>query len=130
MAEALLGPDPWEDLGVPKWLLGKVEPELANTQCEVPEAFTGSECGLLVMFVLVPISILMMLVIFQRSAVCSGAPSSPWLRSGLACSFYFWAHGLAGCSDYLTIAVMPSVATAMAVTDEIHVTAATLPCCA
>jgi len=120
VAEALLGTHILEDLGVPASLLG------ASTRA--PESATGFPKSFyeLRRFIarhigLVPVTMLVMALIFQLSFRRAAATAFPMLEVGACLAFVFGLMGWLDVPVYLTIAVMPVLLTAMAVTDEIHV---------
>jgi hypothetical protein len=120
VAEALLGTHILEDLGVPAALLG------ASTRAPDPAADAPTSLYGLRRFVarhigLVPVSVLVMALIFQLSFRRIVATILPLLEVGACLAFTFGLMGFCEVPVYLTIAVMPVLLTAMAVTDEIHI---------
>ncbi len=120
VAEALLGTHILEDLGVPSSVLG------ASTRGAEPAAKFPTNLYELRRFIarhigLVPVSVLVMALIFQFSFRRSLATIFPLVEVGACLAFVFGLMGWFGVPVYLTIAVMPVLLTAMAVTDEIHV---------
>jgi predicted RND superfamily exporter protein len=119
VAEALLGTHILEDLGVPSTLLG------ASTRSELRVRFPTSLYQLRVFIAhhigLLPIAILVMALIFQLSFRRIVATLLPMLEVGACLAFTFGLMGFLHVPVYLTIAVMPVLLTAMAITDEIHI---------
>jgi predicted RND superfamily exporter protein len=121
VAEALLGTHILEDLGVPRALLGAstrpaldVVPKFPSSLYEL-RVFIARHIGL------VPVAMLIMAVVFQISFRRLMATALPMAEVGACLAFTFGLMGWLGVPVYLTIAVMPVLLTAMAVTDEIHV---------
>jgi predicted RND superfamily exporter protein len=120
VAEALLGTHILEDLGVPAALLGtttRVKEETSGFPASLYELrrFIGHRIGL------VPVAMLVMVLIFFVSFRRMIAAILPMAEVGACLAFVFGLMGLCGVPVYLTIAVMPVLLVAMAVTDEIHV---------
>jgi len=120
VAEALLGTHILEDLGVPTRLLGATTHERAAT---LPAAGTlhGLRMAVARHAGLLPISVLVMALVFQVSFRRIVATLLPMAEVGACLAFTFGLMGFFDVPVYLTIAVMPVLLTAMAVTDEIHV---------
>lgn len=120
VAEALLGTHILEDLGVPSALLGtstharEISPQFPTSLYEL-RRFIGRHIGL------VPVAMLVMALVFQLSFRRVTATILPMLEVGACLAFVFGLMGYCGVPVYLTIAVMPVLLVAMAVTDEIHV---------
>ncbi len=120
VAEALLGTHILEDLGVPAALLG------TSTRSDGDGSTGFSNLHELRRFIarrvgLVPVAILIMALIFQISFRRTVASVLPLIEVGACLAFTFGLMGYCGVPVYLTIAVMPVLLTAMAVTDEIHI---------
>ncbi len=120
VAEALLGTHILEDLGVPKPLLGvsthegTARPGWPHNLFEL-RAFVARHIGL------VPVAMVIMALVFQFAFRRIVATVLPMAEVGACLMFIFGLMGWCGVPVYLTIAVMPVLLTAMAVTDEIHV---------
>jgi predicted RND superfamily exporter protein len=121
VAEALLGTHILEDLGVPRFLLGASTRVSADTRGKLPASFYEFRLFIARRIGLVPIAVLVMALIFQVSFRRFIATLLPMAEVGACLAFVFGLMGWLGVPVYLTIAVMPVLLTAMAVTDEIHV---------
>jgi predicted RND superfamily exporter protein len=121
VAEALLGTHILEDLGVPKTLLGASTRSLSDPARKMPTSFYDFRLFIARHIGLVPIAMLVMAIIFQISFRRFVATVLPMAEVGACLAFVFGLMGWLDVPVYLTIAVMPVLLTAMAVTDEIHV---------
>jgi uncharacterized protein len=120
VAEALLGTHILEDLGVPSFLLGATTRGADGARWQVTSLYELRR--VIARYIgLVPISILVMALVFQISFRRVVATILPLAEVGACLAFVFGLMGWLGVPVYLTIAVMPVLLTAMAVTDEIHV---------
>jgi predicted RND superfamily exporter protein len=118
VAEALLGLHILENLGVPEALLG------ATTRAEPVEAggwLFELRQGIARRIGLVPVAIAVMVGVFFVSFRRLLPTVLPLPEVGATLFFVFGLMGCCGVPIYLTIAVMPVLLTAMAVTDEIHI---------
>ena len=120
VAEALLGTHILEDLGVPASFLGASTrtPEAAlkfPTSLYELRRFIARHIGLL------PIALIVMALVFQFSFRRIVATLLPMAEVGACLAFTFGLMGFLHVPVYLTIAVMPVLLTAMAITDEIHI---------
>jgi hypothetical protein len=121
VAEALLGTHILEDLGVPKALLGASTRPSADAAWKMPSRFYELRLFIARHIGLVPIAMLIMAVVFQISFRRVIATVLPMGEVGACLAFVFGLMGWLDVPVYLTIAVMPVLLTAMAVSDEIHV---------
>ncbi len=122
VAEALLGIHILEDLGVPKALLGtSTRSALEKPAWKWPENFYEFRLLVARHAGLVPVSMALMALIFFVSFRTLAATALPMIEVGASLIFVFGLMGYLGVPVYLTIAVMPVLLTAMAVTDEIHI---------
>jgi hypothetical protein len=121
VAEALLGTHILEDLGVPGALLGASTRSASDAAPKMPSSFYALRLLIARHIGLVPIALLVMAVVFQVSFRRLIATVLPMAEVGACLAFVFGLMGWLGVPVYLTIAVMPVLLTAMAVTDEIHV---------
>lgn len=121
VAEALLGTHILEDLGVPKALLGGGSLRGAASGMKLPGTFYEFRLWIARHVGLVPITVLVMALVFQISFHRLLATLLPLAEVGACLLFIFGLMGWFDVPIYLTIAVMPVLLTAMAVTDEIHV---------
>ncbi len=121
VAEALLGTHILEDLGVPAALLGASTRSAADAAWKMPRNFYEVRLLIAQHVGLVPICVLVMVLIFQISFHRTIATILPLAEVGACLLFIFGLMGWFHVPIYLTIAVMPVLLTAMAVTDEIHV---------
>ena len=121
VAEALLGTHILEDLGVPRTLLGASTRSTSDDAPKMPASLYDLRVFIARHIGLVPVSMLVMAIIFQISFRSVIATLLPMAEVGACLAFIFGLMGWLGVPVYLTIAVMPVLLTAMAVTDEIHV---------
>jgi len=121
VAEALLGTHILEDLGVPKVLLGASTRPAVDAGWKVPSSLYELRLFIARRIGLVPIAMLIMAVVFQISFRRVIATVLPMAEVGACLAFVFGLMGWLGVPVYLTIAVMPVLLTAMAVSDEIHI---------
>ena len=121
VAEALLGTHILEDLGVPRSLLGAGTRAHAEAARKIPANFYEFRLFIARHIGLVPIAMLVMAIVFQISFRRIIATVLPMVEVGACLAFVFGLMGWLEVPVYLTIAVMPVLLTAMAVTDEIHV---------
>jgi hypothetical protein len=121
VAEALLGTHILEDLGVPKALLGASTRSTADAGRKPPSSLYEFRLFIARHIGLVPIAMLVMALVFQISFRRGVATLLPMAEVGACLAFVFGLMGWLGVPVYLTIAVMPVLLTAMAVSDEIHV---------
>jgi len=121
VAEALLGTHILEDLGVPRALLGASTRSTLDVVPKLPSSFYKLRLFIARHIGLVPVAMLVMAVVFQISFRRWIATALPMAEVGACLAFVFGLMGWLGVPIYLTIAVMPVLLTAMAVSDEIHV---------
>jgi hypothetical protein len=121
VAEALLGTHILEDLGVPKALLGASTLLSAEVAWNVPSSLYQLRLFIARHVGLVPVAMLVMAGVFQVCFRRVIATLLPMAEVGACLAFVFGLMGWLGVPVYLTIAVMPVLLTAMAVSDEIHV---------
>jgi predicted RND superfamily exporter protein len=121
VAEALLGTHILEDLGMPKALLGASTRSTADAVWKMPSNLYKLRLFIARHIGLVPITMLVMALVFQISFRRPIATVLPMAEVGACLAFVFGLMGWLGVPVYLTIAVMPVLLTAMAVSDEIHV---------
>jgi predicted RND superfamily exporter protein len=121
VAEALLGTHILEDLGVPKALLGTSTRSPSDAAAWMPTSFYELRLFIARHVGLVPITMLVMALVFQISFRRWIATVLPMAEVGASLAFVFGLMGWLGVPVYLTIAVMPVLLTAMAVSDEIHI---------
>ncbi len=124
IAEALLGAQILDDLGVPDRLLGT-----QATAIMAPAASSGERPSAVVRlrdFIarhvgLVPITIVIMAGVFLVSFRSLGAALLPLMEVGACLVVVFGLMGWFGVPVYLTIAILPVILTVTGVTDEVHV---------
>ena len=121
VAEALLGTHILEDLGVPSVLLGASTRSRDAATWRMPRSLYELRLWIAEHVGLVPITVLVLAIIFQLSFHRTIATILPMAEVGACLLFIFGLMGWFHVPIYLTIAVMPVLLTAMAVTDEIHV---------
>ncbi|HEY2951450.1 MAG TPA: MMPL family transporter [Verrucomicrobiae bacterium] len=122
VAEALLGIHILEDLGVPRaWLGTSTRAPTETSRWKWPSSFYELRLLIARRIGLVPVAMALMALIFFLSFRTLAATFLPMLEVGASLIFIFGFMGYTHVPVYLTIAVVPVLLTAMAVTDEIHI---------
>jgi predicted RND superfamily exporter protein len=120
VAESLLGIHILEDLGVPGSLLG-ASTRGHEEKLKMPSTFYELRLLIAHRLGLVPVSILVMMLVFLLSFRNVPAMLLPLPGVGCTLLFVFGLMGWCGVPVYLTIAVMPVLLTATGVTNDIYV---------
>jgi predicted RND superfamily exporter protein len=111
-----------EDLGVPRaWLGTSARAPSEAAPWKWPSSFYEVRLLIARRIGLVPVAMALMALIFFLSFRTLAATFLPMLEVGASLIFLFGLMGYTNVPVYLTIAVVPVLLTAMAVTDEIHI---------